>query len=70
MSLSKALLASFPYNCYEIGHTWTPHCSQAWLDLWFSTFVRSLKLYGVLYLVSTQASFVMLSIATSRSASC
>lgn len=52
MSLSKALLASFPYNCYEIGHTWTPHCSQAWLDLWFSTFVRSLKLYGVLYLVS------------------
>ncbi|CAN7988896.1 unnamed protein product [Ixodes hexagonus] len=49
MTLSKFLTASLPYNCYEIGHTWTPHCSQAWLDLWFTTFVRSLRLYGLLY---------------------
>lgn len=51
MTLSKFLTASLPYNCYEIGHTWTPHCSQAWLDLWFTTFVRALRLYGLLYLV-------------------
>lgn len=40
-----------PYNCYEIGHTWTPHCSQAWLDVWYNTFTRALRLYGLLYLV-------------------
>lgn len=51
MSLSKFLLASFPYNCYEIGHTWTPYCSQAWLGIWYDVFVRALKLYGLLYLV-------------------
>lgn len=51
MTLSKFLSMSLPYNCYEIGHTWTPHCSEAWLDLWFITFVRSLRLYGLLYLV-------------------
>ncbi|KAG0417458.1 hypothetical protein HPB47_005610 [Ixodes persulcatus] len=50
MTLSKFLSMSLPYNCYEIGHTWTPHCSEAWLDLWFITFVRSLRLYGLLYL--------------------
>lgn len=51
MSLSKFWCASVPYNCYEIGHTWTPHCSQAWLDVWYNTFTRALRLYGVLYLV-------------------
>ncbi|KAH9383327.1 hypothetical protein HPB48_024447 [Haemaphysalis longicornis] len=51
MSLSKFLGASMPYNCYEIGHTWTPHCSQAWLDVWYNTFTRALRLYGLLYLV-------------------
>lgn len=51
MSLSKFLCASVPYNCYEIGHTWTPHCSQAWFDVWYNTFTRAVKLYGVLYLV-------------------
>lgn len=50
MSLSKFLCASVPYNCYEIGHTWTPHCSRAWFDVWYNTFTRAVKLYGVLYL--------------------
>ncbi|XP_077488296.1 transmembrane protein 135-like [Amblyomma americanum] len=51
MSLSKFWCARVPYNCYEIGHTWTPHCSQAWIDVWYNTFTRALRLYGVLYLV-------------------
>lgn len=52
MSLSKFLCASVPYNCYEIGHTWTPHCVQAWFDVWYNTFTRAVKLYGVLYLAN------------------
>ncbi|XP_064475915.1 transmembrane protein 135-like [Ornithodoros turicata] len=51
MSLSKFLFASFPYNCYEIGHTWSPHCCQSWFGIWYDVFVRALKLYGLLYLV-------------------
>lgn len=51
MSLSKFLCASVPYNCYEIGHTWTPHCGKACFDVWYNTFTRAVKLYGVLYLV-------------------
>jgi hypothetical protein len=52
--LSKLLLPewSFPYNCYEIGHTWTPYCSEAAFDVALIVFRQSLKLYTPLYLAN------------------
>ena len=52
--LSKLLNAewSVPYNCYEVGHFWTPHCSDAALELMFVAFGESLKIYTPLYLAS------------------
>lgn len=41
---------SFPYNCYEIGHGWTPYCSQAAWDVGLSAFKNVLPLYSSLYL--------------------
>lgn len=41
---------SFPYNCYEVGHGWTPFCSQAALDVGSSAFKNVLPLYTSLYL--------------------
>lgn len=50
--LSKLLMSewSFPYNCYEVGHTWTPYCSEAALGLALVVFRESIKLYTPLYL--------------------
>ncbi|XP_054166120.1 transmembrane protein 135-like [Oppia nitens] len=52
--LSKILMPhwSVPYNCYEIGHTWTPSCSEAAIELGIIVFKESLKLYTPLYLLS------------------
>lgn len=41
---------SFPYNCYEIGHGWTPNCSDAALGIGVAAFKNSLPLYTSLYL--------------------
>lgn len=41
---------SFPYNCYEVGHGWTPYCSDAALGVGLSAFEQSLPLYTSLYL--------------------
>lgn len=41
---------SFPYNCYEVGHGWTPYCSSAACEVGLSAFKNSLPLYASLYL--------------------
>lgn len=41
---------SFPYNCYEVGHGWTPNCSGAACEVGYSAFKNSLPLYTSLYL--------------------
>lgn len=41
---------SFPYNCYEVGHGWTPYCTGAAFDVGVSAFQNSLPLYTSLYL--------------------
>lgn len=43
---------SVPYNCYEVGHIWTPHCSDAAVDLFIVCFFESLKIYTPLYFAS------------------
>ena len=43
---------SIPFNCYEIGHFWTPYCSDAALEVALVAFQESLKIYGPLYLAS------------------
>ncbi|KAI1305307.1 putative transmembrane protein [Halotydeus destructor] len=52
--LSKALNPEWSvcYNCYEIGHVWTPDCSDAALDIFFAAFTESLKMYTPLYVLS------------------
>lgn len=39
------------YSCHETIHPWTPHCSEAGLDLLSVVFLKCLKLYGPLSLV-------------------
>ena len=41
-----------PFNCYEVGHFWTPDCSDAALELFLVSFKESLKIYSPLYLAS------------------
>lgn len=41
---------SFPYNCYEVGHGWTPFCTNAAFDVGVAAFKNSLPLYSSLYL--------------------
>lgn len=43
---------TFCFNCYEIGHTWTPHCTDAALDIGFLVFQQSLPMYSGLYLLT------------------
>ena len=40
-----------PYECYELGHCWTPNCTDAFSGLALHSFKYSLKVYGTLYLV-------------------
>lgn len=41
---------SFPYNCYEVGHGWTPYCSSAAIGVGAAGFKNVLPLYTSLYL--------------------
>lgn len=43
---------TFGYNCYEIGHTWTPHCTDAALDMSSVVVQQALPMYAGLYLLS------------------
>ena len=43
---------TFGYNCYEVGHTWTPHCSDAALGLGATVFLQGFKMYSGLYILS------------------
>lgn len=43
---------SFPYNCYEMAHTWTPNCTEGSLDLALIVFKNGLKMYSGLYVVN------------------
>lgn len=43
---------TFAFNCYEIGHTWTPHCSDAALELGFLVLEQSVPMYAGLYFLS------------------
>lgn len=43
---------TFGYNCYEVGHTWTPHCSDAALGLGVTVFLQGFKMYSGLYILS------------------
>lgn len=41
---------SFPYNCYEVGHGWTPFCTGAACDVGMAAFRNAIPLYSSLYL--------------------
>lgn len=49
--LSKLRELSLPYNCYEVGHTWTPECYEAALSVGFCCLIEGMKIYAPLYLV-------------------
>lgn len=48
---SKLRELSLPYNCYEVGHTWTPECYEAALQVGFCCLIEGMKIYAPLYLV-------------------
>lgn len=48
---------SLPYTCYELGHTWTPYCTEASLSIGSTVLKESLKMYSLLYFL-TQIIFV------------
>lgn len=52
--LSKLLMAdsSLPYNCYELGHTFTPFCTESSLIISSSVLRESLKMYSLLYFLT------------------
>ncbi|XP_015903480.1 transmembrane protein 135 [Parasteatoda tepidariorum] len=50
--LSKLRELSLPYNCYEVGHTWTPECYTAALSVGLCCLFEGMKLYAPLYLVT------------------
>lgn len=43
---------SFPYNCYEVGHGWTPFCTDAAWDVGCSVFKNAIPVYSSLYLLT------------------
>ncbi|XP_064890675.1 transmembrane protein 135 isoform X2 [Columba livia] len=47
-----ALSKSIPHNCYEIGHTWHPRCSAAFLHITQGALAESLRIYSTLYLIA------------------
>nr|XP_056714306.1 transmembrane protein 135 [Euleptes europaea] len=47
-----ALSKSIPHSCYEIGHTWHPHCGRAFLNITQGALGESLRIYGTLYLIA------------------
>lgn len=51
-------LRLLPQNCYEVGHTWTPSCTEATFDIVKSAFVYSFKTYATLYVVRIKISLL------------
>ncbi|XP_029458143.1 transmembrane protein 135 isoform X2 [Rhinatrema bivittatum] len=47
-----ALSKSIPHNCYEIGHTWHPSCTVAYLQITQGALEEAFKIYGTLYLIA------------------
>ncbi|XP_074598649.1 transmembrane protein 135-like [Brevipalpus obovatus] len=50
--LSEAILLrewSFPFNCYEIGHTWEPSCTASSIELSLGVAQKALTMYTGLY---------------------
>ncbi|XP_063852191.1 transmembrane protein 135-like isoform X2 [Scylla paramamosain] len=47
-SFSKIL----PYSCYELGHCWKHSCSSASFEICIIGFIESIKIYGVVYLLT------------------
>ncbi|KAG7515264.1 hypothetical protein JOB18_003915 [Solea senegalensis] len=45
-------LSKIPHNCYEIGHTWSPSCTQSALDVARGALEVSFKIYAPLYLIA------------------
>lgn len=41
---------SFPYNCYEVGHGWTPYCTDAACEVGMSVLKNAIPVYTSLYL--------------------
>lgn len=55
MSVLSKLITShntLPYNCYELGHTWTPNCSEAALDMASIVGQEAFSMYALLYLAT------------------
>ncbi|XP_064474216.1 transmembrane protein 135-like isoform X2 [Ornithodoros turicata] len=50
--LAEMMQYEMHYNCYEIGHTWTPHCAEASVLVGLNAFMESLKIYVPLYTAS------------------
>lgn len=54
-AMSSKLLLMGPttlnYNCYELGHTWTPSCFNAAAGIGWSSFREGMKLNTAFYLV-------------------
>lgn len=50
--LGKPLTSKITCTCYELGHTWTPSCKKASLDVMLEVFKQAVKVYGSLYAVS------------------
>ncbi|XP_019380326.1 PREDICTED: transmembrane protein 135 isoform X3 [Gavialis gangeticus] len=47
-----ALSKSIPHGCYELGHTWEPRCTRAFLHITHGALAESLRIYGTLYLIA------------------
>nr|XP_057943037.1 transmembrane protein 135 [Doryrhamphus excisus] len=47
-----AALSKLTYNCYEIGHTWSPSCMQSTADITRGALEVSFKIYAPLYLIA------------------
>lgn len=52
MGVLSKFMVSLPYHCYEVAHPWSETCSYAWLYVFLSCVRESMKIYGILYLVS------------------
>ncbi|XP_052090112.1 transmembrane protein 135-like isoform X2 [Mytilus californianus] len=50
--LGKPLTSKITCTCYELGHTWTPSCKKASLDVMFEVFKQAVKVYGSLYAIA------------------
>ena len=48
-TISKPQTVNF--SCYELGHTWTPSCKRASIDVAILVAKSAFKIYGTLFLV-------------------